>query len=202
EQRAALLSAKSAEQDQFEQERLDLLSDLEGLARDRDNIVNKAREVRRLYDGLKTKLEVLKEEQRDEVAVIEKTNVRMRELRKSFETLKADRDKIALEISKRDDELDKIDQKLEAERKKHREDASEAFQQIGDANRAISECKAELGLIDTRMQQLFGEIGRHVSRHASSNAECRNATRNSRQMVDVMSALRRSINLNHRLSGT
>jgi chromosome segregation ATPase len=202
EQRASLLGEKSDEQDRLEETRLSLLTNLEDLARERDSVVTKAREVRRLYDGLKTKLEVLKEEQREDDDVVEKTHIRMVELRGKFDGLKGDRDRIAREIQLRDTELDNIDKKLDVERKKHREEASEAFQQIGDANRTISECKAELGLIETRMQQLFGEIGRHVSRNAAANAECRTASRSSRPMVDVMAQLRKSINLNHRLSGT
>lgn len=201
EQRAALLNEKSGEQEEMEQNRLDLLSELEELARDRDIIVNKAREVRRLYDGFKTKLEVLEEEKQEDAEVIRTARVRMNELRKDFESLKADRNRVAGEISARDAKLDEIEQMLETERTKHRGEASEAFQQIGDANRAISECKAELGLIDTRMQQLFGEIGRHISRNAASNTDCRKASRGSRQMVDVMSALRKSIALNHKLAG-
>ena len=201
DQRAALLGEKSVEQDQLELDRVNLITELEGLARERDTVVGKAREIRRLYDGLKTKLEVLKEEDREDVAVLEKTQIRMVELRKQFDDLKGARDRIARDIEIRDNGLDAIDEKLDLERKKHREEASQAFQQIGDANRTISEHKAELGLIETRMQQLFGEIGRHISRNAATDNGCRTAARSNRQMVDVMSQLRKSINLNHRLSG-
>ncbi|MGB6221298.1 hypothetical protein [Haloferula sp.] len=201
EQRAALLSERSVEQDHLEEARRDRISELETLAHSRDTVVTKAREVRRLYDGLKTKLEVLKEESREESDVLEKTKTRMAELRSSFEKLKADRDRIAREIKTFDTKLNDIDKQLDAERKRHRDEAAGAFQQIGDANRAISEYKAELGLIETRMQQLFGEIGRHVSRHALVDPGCRSAVHTQRPMVDVMAQLRKSIKLNHRLTG-
>lgn len=201
EQRAALLSEKSVEQDRLEVDRGNLIIELEGLARERDKVVVKAREVRRVYDGLKTKLEVLEEEARGDTEVLEKTQTRMLELRGQFEELKKERDQVARQIEIRDKGLNDIEQKLEIERKKHREEASAAFQQIGDANRAISECKAELGVIETRMLQLFGEIGRHISRNAAVNSECRAATRTQRSMVEVMAQLRKSINLNHRLTG-
>lgn len=201
EERASLLGEKSSVQDQLEEDRNNLITELEELARERDNVVHKAREVRRLYDGLKTKLEVLREEEREDADVQKKTQVRMIELRRQFEELKGGRDKVAHEIKGHDSGLDEIDQKLDTERKKHREEASVAFQQIGDANRAISECKAELGVIETRMRLLFGEIGRHISRNSAVNSECRSASRNHRPMVEVMSQLRKSINMNHRLSG-
>lgn len=202
DQRAAIVGEKSSKQDQLELDRANLITELEGLARQRETVVAKAREIRRLYDGLKTKLEVLKEEEREDAEIVQKTELRMTDLRKQFESLKAERDSIAQDIQTRDNSLHAIDKELEIERKRHRTEASQAFQQIGDANRTISEHKAELGLIETRMQQLFGEIGRHISRHAASNNECRTAARSSRQMVEVMSQLRKSINLNHRLSGS
>ncbi len=201
EQRSAVLSEKSVEQGRLEEARGDLIIELEALARERDKVVVKAREVRRVYDGLKTKLEVLEEEERGDADIWRKTQVRMTELRGQFEELKKERDSVASKIEIRDQRLDEIEQKLDIERKKHREEASVAFQQIGDANRAISECKAELGVIETRMLQLFGEIGRHISRNAAVNPECRAATRNQRPMVEVMAQLRKSINLNHRLTG-
>ena len=201
EQRASLLNEKSSGQEDLEEERLKLISNLEEFARERDAIVARAREVRRVYEGLKTKLEVLAEENREDAGVVRQTKERMNDLRGSFEELKAERDAVADRIKQFDDKLDSVDGRLEGERKKHREEASEAFQQIGDANRAISEIKAELGLIETRMHQLFAEIGRHVSRNAGTNHECRDASKGHTAMVEVMGALRKSINLNHRLAG-
>ena len=167
----------------------------------RDEIVRQARRLRRLYDGLKAKLEVLKSESKEDEQTTSTTRARMSELRSQFEALKVDRDKIARKIEERNAILDKVDDKLDAERTKHRAEAAEAFQMIGEANRRISSFKAELGLLDTQMNQLYGEIGRHVSRNTKVNPHCREATGEFASMVEVMSALRRSINLNHRLTG-
>jgi hypothetical protein len=76
-----------------------------------------------------------------------------------------------------------------------------AFQQIGQANRDISALKAQLGLIDTQMRQLFSEIGRHVSRNAFVNEQCKSAAKGHIPMIDVMRALRKSVAMNHRLAG-
>lgn len=201
EQRAVLLSAKSEEQDKLEEKRAELLTELESLAKERDIIVTKAREVRRIYDGMKTKLDVLKGEQRDDQETIDRTHLRMTELREQFEQLKIDRDQLATKIENLDHSLDVIEKELESERKKHREEASEAFQLIGEANRKMASFKVELGIIETQMQQLFSEIGRHISRNATNNPHCRSAAKGNQSMVEVMRALRRSINFNHRLAG-
>lgn len=201
EQRAGLLSEKSVAQEELNTKRSQMLDELDVLSRDRDEIVRKARNLRRLYDGMKTKLDVLKSESKEDDQTTATTRARMTELRGEFEALKVDRDQVVQEISRRNSLLDEVDEKLDAERGKHRSEAAEAFQMIGEANRRISSYKAELGLVDTEMNQLFSEIGRHVSRNTKLNDYCRQATADFAAMVDVMSALRRSINLNHRLAG-
>lgn len=201
DQRAEILSTSTSPEAALEEERTSRLAELEALAKERDAIVIKARELRRLYDGLKTKLEVLRSEKRDDVLTIDKTRERMKALHVDFDTLKSGRDSIAHKIEAKDAELEVIEGKINASRRENRDEASKTFQVIGDANRKISAFKAELGVIETRMQQLFGEVGRHVSRNIAASAACRAATTGHRPMVEVMRALRKSINLNHRLAG-
>lgn len=199
EQRSSLLGAKSESQQELEDHRSELLTELEKLAKERDQVIQQAREIRRIYDGLKMKLDVLQREGTSEA--IEKTRGRMLDLKNRFTGLKEERDRVATKIAEGDAEVDKIDAALAEERQKHRAEASVAFQQIGQANRDISAHKAQLGLIDTQMRQLFSEIGRHVSRNAYVNEQCRSAAKGHIPMIDVMRALRRSVAMNHRLAG-
>jgi len=201
DQRAELLGSNTGGQEEFEERRRTLHSELELLARQRDGIVARAREIRRVYDGLKAKLDVLREEQVSEAAVVDTTRSRMEQLRADFDDLKQQRDQIARQIDEGTHEIEGVEKALEEARKTHREEAAEAFQVIGEANRRMSTIKARMGLIDTEMQQLYGEIGRHVSRNVSLSAQCRDAVREHRPMVGVMEALRKSITLNHRLAG-
>jgi chromosome segregation ATPase len=199
EQRTSLLGAKSGSQQELEDRRGELLTGLEKLAKDRDAVIQQAREIRRIYDGLKMKFEVLQREGSSEA--IQKTRTRMAELKVNFTQLKQERDRVAAMIAQGDAEVDAIDNELAAEKQKHRAEASVAFQQIGQANRDISSHKAQLGLIDTQMRQLFSEIGRHVSRNAFVSEQCRNAAKGHIPMIDVMRALRKSVAMNHRLAG-
>ena len=199
DQRSTLLGAKSDSQTDLEEERGELLAELEKLSRERDLVIQQAREIRRIYDGLKMKLEVLQREGSSES--IEKTRARMIELKVRFTELKQDRDRVAVNIAEGDAKVDAIDTELAEEKQKHRAEASVAFQQIGQANRDISSLKAQLGLIDTQMRQLFSEIGRHVSRNAFVNEQCKSAAKGHIPMIDVMRALRKSVAMNHRLAG-
>ena len=104
-------------------------------------------------------------------------------------------------IESGDAQVDAVDEKLNEKKQDRRLAASASFQVIGEGNRQFSIMRAESGVLDTRMRQLFAEIGRYVSRHANQDPAAAAATASCRGLVDVMRALRRSIALNHRLAG-
>ena len=181
------------------------LLELEALSKERDQIVNDARDVRRTYIGLKMKLEVLSKESdatKSNKTEIDNVKTRLIELKARFADLKQKRIKIAETIEEGDRKIDIIDDKLRETRQKRRGQASVTFQVIGEGNKEISILRAETALIETKMRQLHAEIGRYVSRNANQDPTCAAASAHQHGLVDVMRALRRSISLNHRLAGT
>jgi chromosome segregation ATPase len=160
--------------------------------------------VRRAYVGLKMKLEVLTTEAGDKPADDAEINAvkqRLQELKKRFAELKQERIDIGHKIEEGDSKVDAVDDLLKEEKSQRRLLASEAFEAIGEGNKEISLLRAESGLLETRMRQLYAEIGRYVSRHAHQDPACGVAAASHRGLVDVMRALRRSVALNHRLAG-
>lgn len=200
EERASLLGISTEPYQELLEQRQGILISLEELARQRDLIVAKAREIRRAYDGMKTKEEVLTREGNHTTEDFAKITTRLAELKADFSALKAERHEIAEKIAQGDAKIDVIDAEVLKRKKERREKASEAFQHIGDANQQISTLRAELGVLDTRMRQLYTEIGKYVSRCAASDPECRKACKEHQGLVDVMGALRKSILLNHKLA--
>jgi chromosome segregation ATPase len=205
EERANLLNSTPEVQQELIDERTVLLTELEQLSYKRDQIVNSARDVRRTYVGLKMKLEVLTKEA-DGTTVdqqeIAKVKGRLTELKLRFAELKQERIAIGEAIEVGDAKVDLVDEKIREKRQHRRLEASDAFQVIGEGNKEISILRAESGVLDTRMRQLYAEIGRYVSRHANQDPACAAAAAANHGLVDVMRALRRSIALNHRLAGT
>lgn len=200
EERAGLLGISNEPYQDLLDERQAILNTLEELARQRDLIVAKARDIRRAYDGTKTKEEVLtKEGISDEKDFSAITN-RLVDLKVQFAELKAERQKVAEKIAEGDIKIDAIDTEILKRKKERRAKASEAFQHIGDANQEISTLRAELGVLDTQMRQLYTEIGKFISRN-STDPECRKASKEMQWLVEVMGALRKSILFNHKLSG-
>lgn len=201
EERSAVLNNTPEVHQELFEERVTLLTELETLARSRDEIVAEARDVRRIYEGLRMKLEVLTKEASGGEE-IEQVKSRLTELKTRFSELKQRRVDIGEEIDKGDAKVDVVDSQLNEQKKDRRVNASEAFQVIGDGNKEMSILRAESAVLDTQMRQLFAEIGRFVSRHAGQHPACSKAVSANQGLVDVMRALRRSIALNHRLAGT
>jgi chromosome segregation ATPase len=184
--------------------RLAILAKLEQLSQQRDEIVTQARDIRRIYDGLKIKLEFLTKEANqsaEQIRSIELVKQRLGELKHQFITLKAERTRVGHEIELGDKQLDQVELDLETAKKERQVLASEAFQIIGETNKELSMLRAEIGVLDTRRRQLYSEIGRYVSRHSYNDEHCAQVVKSHRGLVDVMRALRRSVALNHRLAG-
>lgn len=205
EERATVLNNTPEVHQELIDQRIALLTELETLARRRDDIVSDAREVRRAYDGSKMKLEVLGKESSGSPAhleQIEEVKSRLVELKTRFSELKQQRIRIGTDIEEGDARVDLVDSHLNEKKQSRRLHASEAFHIIGDGNKEMSILRAESGVLDTQMRQLYAEIGRFVSRNAGQHAACTKAVTAHLGLVDVMRALRRSIALNHRLAGT
>jgi chromosome segregation ATPase len=201
EERSNLLNNTPEDNRELFDERAALLAELEKLALKRDQIVAEARDVRRAYVGLKMKLEVLGNESPVDQEEIAKVKSRLIDLKRRFAELKDQRIAVGEEIERGDVKVDLVEEKIKEKRSERREKASETFQLIGEGNKEISGLRAESGVLDTRMRQLYGEIGRYVSRNANHDPACAAAASTHRGLVDVMRALRRSIALNHRLAG-
>lgn len=201
EERVDLLGAPTDSYQDLLDERQAILNELEILAWERDRIVAKGRDIRRTYDGVKTKEEVLTKEGNHAPEEFVAISRRLVQLKADFSALKAERHEVAEKIAQGDAKIDVIEADIQKRKKERREKASEAFQHIGDANQEISTLRAELGVLDTQMRQLYTEIGKHVSRNATEDPECRNACKEYQGLVDVMGALRKSILLNHKLGG-
>jgi chromosome segregation ATPase len=204
QERAQALQITPESNQELLDQRAEKLKQLETLAAKRDQIVAQGRDVRRVYVGLKTKLEVLNQESShpdEHQNEIQAVKLRLDELKHHFSDLKNQRIKIGQEIEQGDTELDALDQQLKNIRQERRLKASDSFQIIGESNKQLSTLRSDAGAIEAQMRLLQAEIGRYVSRYYHGDPECAEASSSYRSMTDVMRALRRSIALNLRLSG-
>lgn len=180
-------------------ERTEAISHLDNLIIARERIIAKAHEVRRNYDGLKIKLDVLSKES-DDQAEIQKATTHLAEIRDEFESLKQSRDKIVQDIETAHARIHEIDARI-GDRNKSGKSAPDAHSRfIGDANQQISARQARLNSLNTQIRQLHGEIGRYVSLNYPNDPKCKKVGKGHRGLIRVMAALRKSIQYNWKLA--
>lgn len=181
------------------EERKEALAQLDTLTRERDRIVSKAQDIRRIYDGLKIKQDVLRKEGAM-LAEIEKTSSRLAEVKSDFDSLKERREEITQELAAANTKIREIEA-MTSERKQHgKSQSTENFQYIGDANQQISTRQAQINSLYAQIRSLYTDIGRHVSLNAPNDPECKLAGKDQRGLIDVMAALRKSIQYNFKLA--
>lgn len=198
DQRAAILNEASPAQDALEQKREALLLDLEKFAVQRDQLVRRAKEIRRIHQGHLTKIEVLERDGHKD-AEIEKVKNDIEAIKIEFRNLKEEREQVAVKLEDGDRMVDEIDQGLRDVKQGKRDRAAIVFQEIGTINRELSNIRTEVGIIEEQIRQLQSGVGRYISRYHKRNPECAAVAKNERTMVEVMRMLRMSISMNHRL---
>jgi chromosome segregation ATPase len=177
-----------------------LIEKSERFGSERDAILREARGVKRRHDGLKAKLEVLVGEGSQESPEVNDSREELMALKRRFKTLRERRDELTAKIEELDEEIEELDERIETRRTEMREEAFGSYQNIGKANRDISQSRAEFGTLENEMTTLFAEIGRFISTY-DRHPSCAKVARNHRSLISQMHALRLSITLNNRLAG-
>jgi predicted nucleic acid-binding Zn-ribbon protein len=200
DERAGLLEKVVDSTKDLVAQREDLIEKSERLNSERDAIVREARAVKRRHDGLKAKLEVLAGEGVENPGQLTGTQSEIEDLKRRFALLKNRRNELTARIQDLDETIEKLDETIESRRKDLRDEALGSYQSIGKANRDISSCRSELGVVEKEMASLFCEIGRYVAINAD-HENCRRATRKHRGLIHQMTALRESVAMNNHLAG-
>lgn len=198
-QRAEILNVVSPEQLEVEMQRSQLLIEMEKLANERDMVVRRAKELRRVHEGLLTKIEVLKRDEHPESEVknVEKA---IDDLKEEFRDLKLRRQELADALQEGDRAIDENEAKILAFKQLKRDEAAVIFQEMGQVNRELSLLRSEIGSIEEQVRLLQSEVGRYISRYTKRNPLCFQVAKSERTMVEVMRMLRISIAMNHKLA--
>ena len=199
-QRSAILNDVSQEQSECENKRSNFLLYLEELAYERENVIQRAKELRRAHEGMLTKIEVIQSDGQppEEIAKVE---IAIENLKSEFRSLKIRRQEMVKEIEEGDRLIDVIDSKLAEFKQEKRDRASVVFQQMGELNRDLSLARSQIGTIELQIHQLKSEVGRYLSRYTKRNPLCAKIAMEQRTMVEVMRLLRISIAMNNKLAG-
>jgi chromosome segregation ATPase len=193
-----ILDQTNKECQALEAQRTEYVRQSEALCVERDRAIGEAKFVKRKFEASKTKIEVLSVEGGKE-EVIAKEREKIVGYKEEFKKLKEVRDVVAGKIHKLDLKIEHVEEALGHDRKRLREEASEAYQSIGKANQDISKLSAEVGMIEEEMKAHFIAIGRYVSQHVGMDPICDEVCKPHIHLIAQMQNLRSSIALNHKL---
>lgn len=178
--------------------RQNYLNSLDNLAKQRDEIINNANNIRRAYESIKSKHEILTKEGADNPEYFENITNRLSQLKSEFATLKSKHAAVAKTIVEEDSKIDKIDAEIMLHQNNRRRTDPDT-QQLGNINHKISTLRADLISNDIQTRQLYIDIGKYVSRNFL-NPECLQLRGKKRGLIKVMRELRKSILLNRKLA--
>lgn len=181
------------------EKRTALLAQLDALSRERDLIVTKAQDTRRIYEGMKIKQDVLRKEGAM-LAEIEKTSSRLVEMKREFNDLKERRDEIAEETAATKTRLMEIEALANELKQQGKSQATENSQNISDANQQISARQSQINSLYAQIRLLYADIGRYVSLNVHRDPACKAASKDQRGLINIMAALRQSIQYNWKLA--
>ncbi|PAW60262.1 MAG: hypothetical protein B9S37_10015 [Verrucomicrobiia bacterium Tous-C3TDCM] len=198
-QRAEILNSENPEQLEVEMQRSQLMLYMEKLTNERDMVLRRAKELRRVHEGLLTKIEVIKRDKYPEEKIIE-VEQSIDDLKKEFRALKLRRQELAEALDQGDRDIDENEKKLAAFKQVKRDEAALIFQELGLINRELSQLRSEVGSVESEIRQLQSEVGRYISRYTKRNPVCNKIAKPERAMVEVMRMLRISISMNRKLA--
>lgn len=203
ETRSMLVSPSPDAEDPVLEEQHNQQQQMENLVQRRDELIQTARHLRKQYEALKTKREVLCADPsaHEHQPELDEINRQARRIQQEFAQIRNERQEVGVLLDQGREKLALIRQQIADARKGQVEKAKEEFQKISEINKELSRLRAEHGLLDVRIRQLYSEVGRHLSLNAAHDSHCRQAVRKHHGLVDVMHALRRSVAFNQNLAG-
>lgn len=165
---------------------------IDRLVKEREDILKEGRSIKRTYSGLKTKLEVLREEDKSKSDPSAETTAKELELyRTQFEKIKARRDAIDERIGELQKPLQNLNVVIEKKNNSIRSKAEEQFGTIGKTNKELSNLKSKMGLLSTEKNALCSEVGRFIINN-SKDPDIRKATHKHHGILSLIEKVRAS----------
>ncbi len=182
-----------------EEDRIQLVGKAERLTKEKKAITKKAQSYKRQHEGLKLKVQVLRKENSEESLIqpqIDKAN----SIKEQFLSLKQQNSEIDQQIQELEINIDTIEKEIRSEYSKIEGGTTRAFDDIGKANRNLSNFRAEIGLIRSQMNQHYTDLGHILSIQYKENSQCRDIAKKQKRLISILAALRRSIEWNNDLA--
>ena len=182
-----------------EKERIQFIGQAESLTKEKQELANEAKKLKEQHEGLQLKIKVLKEENAQD-AVIQKQVLQAEQIKSEFTTLKQKNTTLLSKIKSIDTDIDRLEEEVRAERWEVNKLASDSSLDLNKANRDLSNLRAEMGLLQSQMNQYYSELGNILFSQFKLDRDCRTIAKSQKHFIAILAALRRSIEWNNDLA--
>ncbi len=179
----------------------ELMEKAVGIMNDVEEIKERDSNTRRRFGSLKAKLEVLKRQDGDFAAEIERTRQSLVKLKEEHAHDLADITGRESEVEKLESGVQRIDDEVASRREQLKVETADLVAEIGRRSKQIAELSAKIGSLDTQKGELSFLIGQYLSNAIDGRDPSVNRVLNAyRPIVARIKSLRASIQYNQRLA--
>lgn len=190
--------SKSQEVLELEQQIQQVLDKREEYLEQRTQIFNQGKAIRKIYDGLKTKMEYQGRSQEATEAEIADTRARLEQCVAQLTALKEERDQVIQIIEAIEQQVALKEEALKESKQNSQTEAFESSANLGDLNREITLLRSEKQNLINNLNKNIRYVGRFLfaNRQDKEVAQC---IKKNKELVQQAKVLRKSVILNHRL---
>lgn len=187
------------EREAIEEEINDLIIEREKYIDRRAGIFHEGKRTRKVYDGLKAKIEFFEKE--DETPEKKETLEQLEECVAKLQVLKAERDAVVQDIEKIESEIDALEDKLNSYNKEVDDDTLSTSSQVGEKNKELTKIRSERSALQAQLDKNTRYVGRYLFTNRKERA-VKKCIKTHREIVRQAVALRKSLILNHKLANS
>ena len=179
-----------------------MIKRLDRMTKERAAVQANIESAKNRYQGAATQIEVIEMEKGADAEEVGQVRQRMKLIENQLAELLNQEKQIESRIEEGDAELRELTGNLEGHSAATQASSTAASMDANQANKDLAVMMNEHKNLEKATYQLHREIGRHVSRNLANDPECVKAGASQRSLMDIMAALRQSIEYNRRLKGS
>lgn len=182
-----------------EAERVQLLTEAENLTIEKESIAKKAQLCKQQHESLKLKINVFREENASE-SLIESQIQKGANIKEEFKSLKQQNDLVDTQLLEIEGKIDALEEMIADERNQFKNEATETLDDIGKANKKLSNLRSEVGRVQSQMHQHHSELGNIICSFYKGDSQCRALAKQQKQLISILTSLRLSIERNNAIA--
>lgn len=187
-----------SDQQKLDNEINELVDQREGYLEKRTNIFNEGKRVRKVYDGLKAKMDYFMSDLDEDDPERVETAKRLEDCIAELTFLKGERDSIVSVIENIENQIQGKEEQLNDIKAEVEYESFNNYSDVGGKNKKLTEIRSKRAILQNNLDKNVRYVGRFLFANRKDK-EVNSCIKSHREIVQQADALRKSIILNHKL---